>query len=62
MALVKQTLIDDLKALINAIDVNSGEITNDDVIVALATAIDTYIKTGDVIVAGGSSSGTYKVT
>lgn len=62
MALVKQTLIDDLTSLIDAIDVSSGEKANTEVIAAMATAIDNYIKTATVTVVGGSSAGTFPVT
>lgn len=61
MALDKASLVVALKAISN-IDVNSGEIDNDAVMQAFADAIDTFVKSGDVIVSGGSSSGTYKVT
>tara|TARA_R110000851_G_scaffold326465_1_gene495155 strand:- start:97 stop:282 length:186 start_codon:yes stop_codon:yes gene_type:complete len=61
MALDKTSLVAALKAIRN-IDVDSGEIDNDQVMQAFADAIDTFVKSGDVIIAGGSSSGTYGVT
>ena len=39
----------------------SGDQDNTQVAQALATAIQNYVKTGTVIIAGGSSSGTYPV-
>lgn len=61
MALDKSSLEQAIKDLRN-IDVNSGEITNDQLAALLATAIDDFVKSGDVIVSSGSSAGTYKVT
>lgn len=47
---------------IRDIDHSSGEITNDELAERLAQAIVDQIKLGDVIITGGSSSGSYKVT
>lgn len=60
MALDKATLVQAIKDLRN-IDINSGEIENDELANALADAIDTYVKSGSVNVTGGSSAGTYPV-
>lgn len=61
MALDKATLIEDIKA-IRDIDISDGEKANDEMVQVLADAIEKYVKSGDVLVSGGSSSGTYKVT
>lgn len=44
------------------IDTENGPITNEQLAAALATAIDDFIKSGDIIISTGSSAGTYKVT
>lgn len=63
MALNATALKGAIKAAIDGIDVDSGEITNDDVIQALATGIIDHITSNaQVVVAGGSSAGTYSVT
>lgn len=61
MALDKAILTEAIKAIRN-VDVSSGEKANDEMAEILATAIDDFIKSGDVVVAGGSSAGIYKVT
>lgn len=62
MALSASTLKSLIKANVDSIDVENGEITNDAVIQAIADAIVTHITTsGQVIVASGSSAGTYPI-
>ena len=61
MALDKQKLINDLAA-IEDIDVSQGETSTEQLRQIIASAIEAYVKSGDVVVSGGSSSGTYKVT
>ena len=61
MALDKAILTEAIKAIRN-VDVSSGEKANDEMAEILATAIDDFIKSGDVVIASGSSSGSYKVT
>lgn len=62
MALSASGLASAIKSAVNAIDVSSGEITNDDVIDALATAIVDHIKAnGKAAVASGSSSGQWPI-
>lgn len=62
MALSASGLASAIKAAVNAIDVNSGEITNDDVINALATAIVDHIKANaKANVTGGSSTGQWPI-
>tara|TARA_R110000851_G_scaffold119532_2_gene247382 strand:+ start:1561 stop:1746 length:186 start_codon:yes stop_codon:yes gene_type:complete len=61
MALDKVTLVQAIKDLRN-IDTSNGGIENDDLANALADAIEVFVMSGDVVVATGSSSGTYKVT
>lgn len=60
MPMVKATLVQALRDLRN-IEINTGDKENDELSDALATAIDDYIRSGDVIVGSGSSSGSYKV-
>lgn len=60
MALDKQKLINDLAAIEN-IDISQGETSTEQLRDVIANAIEAYVKSGDVIVSGGSSSGTYKV-
>ncbi len=63
MALNATTLKNLIKSSVDSIDVDNGEITNDQVIEALANAIVTHItSSGQVIIAGGSSSGVYSIT
>ena len=61
MALDKTSLVASPKA-IRDIDVDGGDLDNDQVMQAFADARDTFVKSGDVTIAGGSSSGTYGVT
>lgn len=61
MSLDTAALLQAIKDVRN-IDIASGGIENDEVAQRLADAIETFVKSGDVIVLGGSSSGTYKVT
>lgn len=63
MALDATRLKNAIKSAIDSIDVTSGEITNDDVLLALAQAIITEITSnGQVIIGSGSSAGTYSIT
>lgn len=63
MALDANRLASAIRSAVNSIDVNNGEITNEDVITALASAIINEITSnGQVVVTGGSSSGTYPIT
>ena len=63
MALNGNTLKGLIKAAVDSIDVENGEITNDDVLQAFADAIVQHITTdGKVIIAGGSLAGTYDIT
>lgn len=63
MALNATTLKNLIKSSVDSIDVDNGEITNDQVIEALANAIVTHItSSGQVIIGGGSSSGVYSIT
>lgn len=51
-----------IKSAVNAIDVDSGEITNDQVIDALATAIVNHIKdNAKAVVGSGSSAGQWPI-
>ena len=61
MALDKAALIIAIQDIKN-IDYSSGAIENDLLAAALADAIEAYVESGEVIVATGSSAGTYKVT
>lgn len=61
MALDKVGLAQAIKN-IRDLDFSSGAIENDLLAEAIAEAIDVYVKSGDVLIAGGSSAGTYKVT
>ena len=62
MALSASGLASAIKSAVNAIDVDSGEITNDSVIDALAQAIVDHIKAnGKANVTGGSSSGQWPI-
>tara|TARA_R110002153_G_scaffold53726_4_gene149575 strand:+ start:3383 stop:3568 length:186 start_codon:yes stop_codon:yes gene_type:complete len=61
MALDVTVLAQAIKDIRN-IDHTSGEKTNDELAELLAQAIVDQIKLGDVVIAGGSSSGSYKVT
>lgn len=62
MALNASTLKSLMKSSIDSINVENGEVTNDQVLQALADAIINHITSdAQVLVTGGSSSGTYKV-
>lgn len=61
MALNKAILTEAIKAIRN-VDVSNGEKANDEMAEILATAIDDFIKSGDVVISSGSSAGEYKVT
>mgnify|MGYP000530719746 CR=1 FL=1 len=61
MALNKTALQQAIKDLRN-IGIEDGDIDNDEIAQRLANAIEAFVKSGDVIVSGGSSSGVYKVT
>ncbi len=51
-----------IKSAVNAIDVNSGEKSNDEIINALATAIVDHLKNNaKAVVASGSSSGQWPI-
>ena len=55
-------LANEMKAAVNAIDVDNGEITNDQVINALATAIINHIKNNAKAVdAGGTAGGQWPI-
>lgn len=63
MALNGDTLKGLIKSAVDSIDVENGEITNDDVLQAFADAIVQHITTdGKVIIGSGSSAGTYDIT
>ena len=63
MALSAGSLSAAIKAAVNAIDVDNGAITNDQVLEALATAIINEITSNAlVVVPSGSSAGSYQVT
>lgn len=63
MALSASTLKGLMKSAIDAIDVENGEVTNDQALEALASAIVNHLKSdAQVIVSGGSSAGSYKIT
>lgn len=62
MAMSASSLAAAIKSAVNAIDYDSGEITNDSVIDALATAIVNHIKdNAKANVTGGSSSGQWPI-
>ena len=62
MALNASSLKSAMKSAVDAIDVNNGEVANDQALQALATAIvDEIQANAQVIIAGGSSAGTYSV-
>lgn len=63
MSLDKTTLVQAIKAL-RDIEVQDGAGTSehDQAANVLADAIEVFVKSGDVVIAVGSSSGTYKVT
>lgn len=62
MAMNGTQLASELKAVVDAIIANEGPKTNDELLTAFANTIVTHIQTNaEVIVAGGSSAGTYNV-
>jgi len=63
MALNASTLKGLIKSKVDAINDDNGGISNDAVLQALADAIVEHIKAdAAVVIAGGSSAGSYKVT
>jgi hypothetical protein len=60
MALVPATLAAAIEA-IRTIDIENGAIDNSQAALMLAEAIDAYIKTGTVVVSGGSPAGAYVI-
>jgi len=63
MALNASTLKGLIKSKVDAINDDNGGISNDAVLQALADAIVEHIKPdAAVVIAGGSSAGSYKVT
>ena len=61
MALDVNILTEAIKAIRN-VDVSQGEKANDEMAQILAEAIEDFVKSGDVVIASGSSAGTHKVT
>lgn len=62
MAMSASSLAAAIKSAVNSINVNNGEITNDQVIDALASAIVNHIKdNAKANVTGGSSSGQWPI-
>lgn len=61
MALDVNILTEAIKAIRN-VDVSQGEKANDEMAQMLAEAIEDFVKSGDVVIASGSSAGSYKVT
>jgi hypothetical protein len=62
MAMSASSLAAAIKSAVNAIDVDNGEITNDSVIDALASAIVNHIKdNAKANVTGGSSAGQWPI-
>lgn len=62
MAMSASALASAIKSAVDAIDVNNGEITNDDVIQALATAIVSHIQSSaKANITGGSSAGQWPI-
>lgn len=63
MALDATTLAGLIKTNVDALDFENGELTNDNVILALSQAIINHLTTdGEVVVTTGSSAGTYGIT
>ncbi len=63
MALDSSRLANAIKSAVDAIDVNNGKVDNTQAIEAIANAIVNEITANaEVIVSGGSSAGTYKVS
>ena len=62
MAMSASSLAAAIKSAVNAIDVDNGEITNDSVIDALASAIVNHIKdNAKAVVSSGSSAGQWPI-
>lgn len=62
MAMSASALASAIKSAVDAIDVSNGEITNDDVIQALASAIVEHIQSNaKANVTSGSSSGQWSI-
>lgn len=62
MALSASGLASAIKFFVDSIDVDNGEITNNDVIDALATAIVDHITSnGQAVVGSGSSAGSWPI-
>lgn len=62
MALNATALKNAIKSAIDSIDAENGAISNDELLEATASAIIEHITTnGQVIIAGGSSSGVYSI-
>lgn len=62
MALDATLLAQEIKTLADAIIANEGPKSNDEILLAFATAIVSHIQTNaEVIIAGGSSAGIYNV-
>lgn len=63
MALDATRLKNSVKSAVDAITVDNGAITNDQVIEAITQAIiDEITSNGEVIISSGSSAGTYQIT
>ena len=63
MALDATRLKNNVKSAVDAITVDNGAITNEQVIEAIAQAIiDEITSNGQVIINSGSSAGTYQIT
>jgi hypothetical protein len=62
MAMSASSLAAAIKSAVNAIDVDNGEITNDSVIDALASAIVNHIKdNAKAVVSSGNSAGQWPI-
>lgn len=63
MPLDASRLASAIKSSIDSIDIESGEVSNEDITQAIAAAIITEITSNaTVVIAGGSSAGSYPVT
>ena len=63
MALSASALKSAMKSAVDAIDVEDGAVTNDQVLQAVADAIIDHItSSAQVVIGTGSSSGTYSIT
>lgn len=63
MPLDASRLASAIKSSVDAIDIESGEVSNEDITQAIAAAIITEITSNaTVVIAGGSSAGSYPVT